>query len=151
MVLIFTFILLFCSNIHLYPSVWDSGKPRAAWNQIQDGRCDEVQPTIINLYFYLYGCLFVSNKRQNGRTVRAQILCGISQDPREGLWMNKVSKISLQQNSIVIKFWKSANYLFVLVLQMYTKRKCSQLKLKMKPSVIKLDSSTKNHRCNKTR
>ena len=32
-------------------------------------------------------CLFVSNKRQNSLTDRAQICCGISCDPREGLWM----------------------------------------------------------------
>jgi len=30
-------------------------------------------------------CLFVSNKRQNGRTDRAQILCGTSRDHSEGL------------------------------------------------------------------
>ena len=30
-------------------------------------------------------CLFVSNKRQNGLTDRAQIFCGTSRDPREGL------------------------------------------------------------------
>ena len=35
---------------------------------------------------------------------RAQILCGSSHHPREGLWMIKISKISLQQNSIFIKF-----------------------------------------------
>ena len=30
-------------------------------------------------------CLFVSNKRQNGGTDRAQILCGAPRNPREGL------------------------------------------------------------------
>jgi len=34
-------------------------------------------------------CLFVSNKRQNGWTDRAQIFCGTSRDHREGLWMIK--------------------------------------------------------------
>jgi len=34
-------------------------------------------------------CLFVSNKRQNGWTDRAQIFCGTSRYPREGLWMIK--------------------------------------------------------------
>ena len=49
-------------------------------------------------------CLFVSNKRLNGYTDWAQIFfCGISHDPREGLCMIKISKISLQQNSILIK------------------------------------------------
>jgi len=32
-------------------------------------------------------CFFVSNKRQNGSTDRAQIFCGTSREPREGLWM----------------------------------------------------------------
>ena len=63
--------------------------------------------------FYLYinlaclsVCLFVSNKRQNGWTDRAQIFCGTSRDSREGLWIIKISNICLQQNSIVIKFFK---------------------------------------------
>ena len=51
-------------------------------------------------------CLFVSNKRQNGWTDRAQIFCGTSRDPREGLWIIKISNIWLHQNSIVIKFFK---------------------------------------------
>ena len=38
-------------------------------------------------------CLFVSNKRQNGWTDRAQIFCGTSRKPREGLWMIKILKI----------------------------------------------------------
>ena len=49
-------------------------------------------------------CLLVSNKRQNGWTDRAQIFCGTSRDPREGLWKIKISNICLYQNSIVIKF-----------------------------------------------
>ena len=72
--------------------------------------------------FCLSVCLFLSNKRQNGRTDRAQIFCGTSRDSREGLWIIKISNICLHQNSIVIKFlkilkiheiflWKSANYL----------------------------------------
>ena len=51
-------------------------------------------------------CLFVSNKRQNGWTDRAQIFCGTSRDSREGLWIIKFSNICLHQNSIVIKFFK---------------------------------------------
>ena len=54
-------------------------------------------------------CLFVSNKSQNGWTDRAQIVCGTSRDPREGLWMIEILNICLHQNS------------------MYTKRTCSQL------------------------
>jgi len=56
--------------------------------------------------FGLSVCLFVSNKRQNGWTDRAQIFCGTSREPREGLWMIKISNICLHQNSIVIKFFK---------------------------------------------
>ena len=57
--------------------------------------------------FVCFGvCLFVSNKRQNGWTDRAQIFCGTSRDPREGLWMIKISNICLHQNSIFIKFLK---------------------------------------------
>ena len=71
-------------------------------------------------------CLYVSNKRQNGWTDRAQIFCGTSRDPREGLWMIEILNICFHQNSIFIKFlkilkihefflWKSANYFcFVL-------------------------------------
>ena len=36
------------------------------------------------------GRQFVSNKRQNGLTDRAQILCGTSHDPGKGLWNIKV-------------------------------------------------------------
>ena len=50
--------------------------------------------------------MFVSNKRQNGWTDRAQIFCGTSTDPREGLWIIKISNICLHQNSIFIKFLK---------------------------------------------
>ena len=48
-------------------------------------------------YLYIYFaclclsvCPFVSNKRQTGGTDRAQIFCGPSHDPREGLWNIKV-------------------------------------------------------------
>ena len=76
-------------------------------------------------------CLFVCNKRLNGYTDWAQIFfCGISHDPREGLCMIKISKISLQQNSILMKpgFFahKICEFLFVFVLQY--KEKISQLK-----------------------
>ena len=58
------------------------------------------------LFVCLSVCLFVSNKRQNGWTDRAQIFCGTSRDSREGLWIIKISNICLHQNSIVIKFLK---------------------------------------------
>ena len=54
----------------------------------------------------LFVCLFVSNKRQNGWTDRAQIFCGTSRDHREGLWMIKISNICLHQNWIFINFLK---------------------------------------------
>ena len=39
-----------------------------------------------SLVIYMYfACLFVSDKRENGWTDRAQILCGTSHDPRKGL------------------------------------------------------------------
>ena len=63
----------------------------------------------INLYINLAClsvCLFVSNKRQNRWTDRAQIFCRTSHDHREGLWIIKISNICLYQNSIVIKFFK---------------------------------------------
>ena len=67
-------------------------------------------------------CLFVSNKRQNGWTDQAQILCGTSRGPRKGIWMIKISKICLHQNSIFKNFknsrnffWKSAKF-FVFVI-----------------------------------
>ena len=44
--------------------------------------------------------MFVSDKRRNGWTDRAQILF------REGLWMIKISNICLHQNSIFIRFLK---------------------------------------------
>ena len=47
--------------------------------------------------------LFASNKLQNAWTDQAQILCGTSRGPRDGLWM---IKICLRQNSIFIKFLK---------------------------------------------
>ena len=42
--------------------------------------------------FGLSGCLFVSDKRQNGWTDQAQIFCVTSRDHREGLWMIKIFK-----------------------------------------------------------
>ena len=66
-------------------------------------------PNTINTQFIYFVCLssslFVSNKLQNYWTDRAQILCMISHDPKESLWMIKISKISLQQNLIFVKFW----------------------------------------------
>ena len=85
----------------------------------------EIKTGIIYNLLCLYGvsvCPFVSNKRQNGLADRAQISCGISRDPREGLWVIKNLKTCLQQNSIFksfenpqILFRKSAKFVvFVL-------------------------------------
>ena len=71
----------------------------------------------------LYGvsvCPFVSNKRQNGLADRAQISCGTSCDPREGLWV--IKNLKTLKNSIFksfenpqILFRKSAKFVvFVL-------------------------------------
>ena len=57
-------------------------------------------------------CLFVSNKRQNGWTDRAQIFCGTSRDHREGLWMIKFSKICLNKNLIFVNFENPWNFFF---------------------------------------
>ena len=53
----------------------------------------------------LYVCLFVclSDKCQNWS---GPILCVISRGPREDLWLIKISKICLHQNSIFINFEK---------------------------------------------
>ena len=72
-----------------------------------------METIVLTLAVYLYTllvwvsvCLFVSNKRQNGWTDRAQIFCGTSRAHREGLWMIKILNICLHQNSIFIKFLK---------------------------------------------
>ena len=56
-----------------------------------------------HLYIY-FACLFVSNERQYDWTDLAHILYGTSYDHREGLWMIKIKKISLQQNLVSIKY-----------------------------------------------
>ena len=44
-------------------------------------------------------CLFVTDKRQNDLTNLAQILCGTSHDPKEGLWTVKIGKNGICANS----------------------------------------------------
>ena len=58
--------------------------------------------------FRLSVCLFVSNKRQNGWTDRAQILCETSRDPREGLCMIKIFKKCVLKVFIFVKCRKCA-------------------------------------------
>ena len=54
-----------------------------AWNIWVSGYVHHLYK--FSLSVCLFVCLFVSNKRQNGWTHRAQILCRTSRDPREGL------------------------------------------------------------------
>ena len=66
----------------------------------------------LNLYINLSclsGCLFVSNKRQNGWTDRAQIFCGISRYPRESLWMMKIKNNCVEKLFIFVKNVKILN------------------------------------------
>ena len=73
--------------------------------KIEKKRARSVQKKPIYILCLFVCFLFVSNKRKNAQTHRAQILCGTSHDrPREGLLMVKILKISLQQNTIFIKF-----------------------------------------------
>ena len=50
--------------------------------------------------------MFVSNIRQNGGTNQTLILCGTSHDPREGLWMLRITKSCLPQFLILRKILK---------------------------------------------
>ena len=50
----------------------------------------------IYIYFMSVVYLFVSNKRQNGWTDPAQIYCGTSHEPREGLWIVIIKKNSFK-------------------------------------------------------
>ena len=57
---------------------------------------------IYTLFVWMFVCLFVSNKRQNWYDT--------SQDPREGLLIIKITKISLQKNSTSTIFSKIAKF-----------------------------------------
>ena len=64
---------------------------------VYDGKGRYARSALIAKYIYnLLVCLFVSNKRQNGRTDRAQISCGITHDPRESLSMIKIKNQLLE-------------------------------------------------------
>ena len=65
---------------------------------------------ILCCLFWVFVCLFLSNKRQNGWTDLAQILCGTSRDPREGLLMIKICV----KKFFSAKFWKCVkNYIVI--------------------------------------
>ena len=79
------------------------------WKKTLNDECVKLLLTNKTQSIYKFGlsvCLFVSNKRQNGWTDRAQNFCGTSWSPREGLWMIKISNICLHQNSIFIELLK---------------------------------------------
>ena len=79
---------------------------------------------------WVFVCLFVSNKRQNGWTDRKQSCCGASRDPREGVWKIEFSKIASNSKFHFWKFLKihefffikSANF-FCFCFTIHTKRK----------------------------
>ena len=80
----------------------------------RDKRVTEIDYQLKSIYKFglsvcLSVCFFVSNKRQNGWTDRAQIFCGTSRDPMEGLWMIEILNICLHHNSIFIKFLEILN------------------------------------------
>ena len=82
---------------------------------------------------YLSVCLFVSNKRQNGWTDRAQILwCDTSQsrNPREDLWMVKILKILKMHEKNIMKSATFFCFCFILY-----KRGCSQIKPQLKVEI----------------
>ena len=110
-----------------------------------------VKPSYILYWFHLYKyfawvsvCLFVSNKRQNGWTDRAQILCWTSCDPRKGLWMIKIAKICVLKFFIFEKFWKrakiimkSTNFFLFLFYTVQRARRCSWMKPQLKVKIEK--------------
>ena len=58
---------------------------------------DETSETTCIIYFAcLSVCLFVSKKRQNGWTDRAQFLCGTLRDPRKGYIVYKENMFTIE-------------------------------------------------------
>ena len=90
-----------------WPFVEKLVRPSLEYFDITEFYSSDYSVTIYNYIYTLLACLsfclFVSNKRQNCWTDRAQTMCGTTYDPRKGLRMNKSSKTSPQQNSIFIK------------------------------------------------
>ena len=87
-----------CTNVH---------KEKTLAIEIKDGRVAPYSSFYIYILWLSVCFFFVSKKkRQNGWTYRAHIAC-TSHDPREGLWMMKISKICLQQ----LWFQKNPRYL----------------------------------------
>ena len=85
---------------------------------------------IVFPYIYIYTllvCLFVSNKRRNGWSDRAQIFCGISLDPRVSCIDDRNFKNLPLTKLDFWKFWKSTKFVFQSAWFFYNvcKRKCS--------------------------
>ena len=68
----------------------------------------------LNIYLAcLFVCLFVSNKRQNGWTDRAQPLCGISRDKTTVMFIDDIIFINLLLTKF--DFWKFLNPRILLI------------------------------------
>ena len=59
---------------------------------------------------------------------RAQILCGTSHDPGEGLWMLKITKKLFPKPFDLYEILK----LFIIIVLYCTKRRCSQIEPQLK-------------------
>ena len=66
---------------------------------------------------FLSVCLFVSNKRQNGWTNLAQIICVTSHDPREGLRMIECLKFTFNRIRCFQVFFLNCEKLFTIELE----------------------------------
>ena len=106
----------------------------------------------INIFFHLFinlaclsvwvlVCLFVSNKRQNGWTEWAQIVCWTSNDHRKVYEWSKFKKFvfeffyfckTLKMREKILR--NPQTYCFVLVL-FFTNRGCSQIKPQLKDEI----------------
>ena len=106
---------------------WKEGYDGLGWNvdrsqymNLRMNRC---------IYFALLFCIHGPINIKTAKSIGPKFCVG--HDPREGLWMVKILKISLQQNLIFIQFWKSTIFFYKireLFCYFYT---CSQLKSKM--------------------
>ena len=87
------------------------------------------------LFGCLFGCSFVFIQKKRMNRSGPNFVWDLTWP--QGMFMNcQISKISLQQNSIFIKFWKYTKFFdkirkffcFLFCFTIYKKRKCSQLK-----------------------
>ena len=88
---------------------------------------------------WLSDCPFISNKRQNGLTDRAQILCGTSYDPIAWFMDAKITKLCFLKFLIFVKFRKqkyiveSAN--FIVIVLYCVKRMGSKMEPQLKDEI----------------